>query len=268
MNHIMIDCYGASETRLNDINEVNDLLSQIGMELKLPDVMPPFLLPYYYANEQLDVGISAFVLFDGGHMTVHTFPKRGCMFVDLLADGYFDAEKLKDSLNRHFHYSREQVIRTERRYLDTSIDEERIYSDSGNSGKDFGPHAIGRMENVDITFEQIYDLLDKMPEQINMQMICRPYVIKSSVSKPKYISGIVLIAQSHIAFHYDLELKTLYCDMFSCSFYKSEGFVKYLENLFGPFENMTIVRGSKHTDNVQRYESKVARLSKWKKNSR
>lgn len=268
MNHIMIDCYGANETRLGDLTEVNDLLNEIGAELNLPPVMPPFLLPYDYATDPMDTGISAFVFFAGGHATVHTFPVRGCVFVDLLADGYFDAGKLRAALNRHFLYTQEHAIRTERRYLDTSIDEERIYRSEGDSRRDFGPHVIGRIENAQTSLEQLYDILDAMPEQINMCKICRPYVLKSSVTDPKYISGIVLIAQSHIAFHYDTELKTLYCDMFSCSFYKSNGFVSYLERLFGPFEHMTIIRGSKHADNIKSYASKVAQLGKWKKNAK
>ena len=229
MNHIMIDCYGANETRLDDISGINELLSEITSSLALAPIMPPFLLPYYYSKSALDVGISAFVLLVGGHITIHTFPQRECVFIDMLVDGYFDPKKLRDILQKYFMYTSENVVRTERRYLDKSISADRILPNDYCGEGDFGPHIIARIENVETSFEKIYDILDKMPWKINMTPISRPYVLKSSATDPKYISGIVMIAQSHIAFHYDLELKTLYCDLFSCSFYKSECFTDYSE---------------------------------------
>ena len=89
-----------------------------------------------------------------------------------------------------------------------------------------------------------------MPKSINMLPICRPYVLKSTLDKAAYISGVVLIAQSHIAFHYSVEEKILYCDLFSCSFYKSENFIEFLRSRFGEFDHMTLIRGSKHEEQL------------------
>lgn len=264
----MIDCYGANESRLDDMRGINDLFSEITGTLSLTAVMPPFLLPYYYSKNPLDVGISAFVLLEGGHITMHTFPQRECVFIDMLVDGYFDPRRLREILQGYFNYTDENIVRTERRYLDTSIDKDRILEPGYLGEGDFGPHIIARIEDCDVTLEGIYDILDTMPERINMCPISRPLVLKSSATEPKYISGIVLIAQSHIAFHYDIELRTLYCDLFSCSFYKSEKFTAFLEGIFGKFENMTIIRGSKHEKNIKNYESKICKLAKWAKNAK
>ncbi len=266
MNHVMIDCYQGNERRLNDIRSVNNVLNEIVCMLNLKAVMPPFLLPYYYAEEADDDGISAFVLLSGGHITIHTFPWRGCMFVDLLYDDYFDIKKLQVVLERYFLCAQLHSIRTERRFYDTSIARDKIYTGSVNN-VDFGPHIITRIENPkNISMENIYDLLDEMPSKINMNPICRPYVLKSSVTNPRYLSGIVLIAQSHIAFHYDSVDNVLFCDLFSCSFYKSEKFAEYLEKRFGKFEYMTIIRGSKHEHNVKNKDIKRRELSKWLEN--
>lgn len=266
MNHVMIDCYQGNERRLNDIRSVNNVLNEIVQVLNLKAVMPPFLLPYYYAENTDDDGVSAFTLLCGGHITIHTFPFRGCMFVDLLYDGYFDVKKLQITLERYFLCVQQQYIRTERRFFDTSIPQDKIY-DGNADNPDFGPHIIARIEDPDgVTLENIYDILDEMPAKINMNPICRPYVLKSSVTNPRYLSGIVLIAQSHIAFHYDAVDKTLFCDLFSCSFYKSEKFVEYLKGRFGEFEAMTIIRGSKHEHNVKNKDIKRRELSKWLEN--
>lgn len=262
MNHITIDAYQGNERRLDDIKSINAVLNEIVTALHLTAVMPPFLLPYYYAKESEDDGISAFTILEGGHITLHTFPKRGCIFVDLLYDGYYNEDRLVDIIKAHFLCTELQTLRTERRYLDTTIGEERIWR-GGSSGKDFGPHTIAKIENVDVTFEEIFDMLDEIPCKIGMLPICRPYVIKSHKCNPSYISGVVLIAQSHIAFHYSTREKTLYCDAFSCSFYKSENFVDYLRNRYGEFINLTLIRGSKHEKKIKSRTTKVKQHSKW-----
>lgn len=264
MNHIMIDGYYGSESRLDDLKTVNSVLNDIVIKLNLTSIMPPYLLPYYYAKDGEDDGISAFTLLEGGHITIHTFPHRGCLFVDLLYDGYFDEDKLRSILRSSFNYSGndEKCVRTERRFLDTSIDDNKIWNGEKNV-EDFGPHIIARIEDVDITFEQIFDILDEMPQNINMLPICRPFVAKGD----GYISGIVLIAQSHIAFHYCVEEKTLFCDLFSCSFYDIYNFTNYLEERFGEFEFMTLIRGSKHENKIFNRGRKIRQYGKWMHNT-
>ena len=267
MNHIMIDGYSGNETRLDDIKEVNAVLNEIVSTLNLTSVMPPFLLPYYYAKDGEDDGISAFVILQGGHVTIHTFPRRGCLFVDLLYDGYFDADKLRNILKNHFMYTVEKAVRTERRFFDPTLDSDKIFD--GDGRKDFGPHIIARADNVDgVTFESIFDMLDELPAKTNMLPICRPYVIKSFGDKNyPYISGVVLIAQSHIAFHYSVNEKTLFCDLFSCSFYKSDKFADYLKERFAGVEYMTLIRGSKHEQKIIDKNMRRAQLGKWADNA-
>ena len=260
----MIDGYHANENRLDDINNVNSVLNEIVSALNLDAAMPPFLLPYYYAKQNDDDGISAFVLLNGGHITIHTFPRRGCLFVDLLYDGYFDGDKLCTILRRTFNYGAddEKMLRTERRFYDTNIDPKKVW-DGNVSNADFGPHVIARLEDVEVGFEQIFDMLDVLPQRTNMIAICRPYTLKTK----DYICGMVLIAQSHIAFHYCVAEKTLFCDLFSCSFYKSDNFAAFLREKFGEIElnNMTLIRGSKHDWQISSSESTIKSLGSWQK---
>lgn len=261
----MIDCYKANENRLNDIMGINDLFNELVDVLNLEPVMPPFLLPYYYAKDSADDGISAFTLLNGGHITVHTFPHRECAFVDIMVDGYYDANRFKEILKKYFLFTKSKDVRTERRYLDTTINKSLIYSVETETITDFGPHTLARVDNAKgITLENIYDILDVMPREIGMLPISRPYVLKSSVNNPEYLSGMVLIAQSHIAFHYNQFEHTLFCDMFSCSFYKCEEFIKNLKTKFPVLEYMTIIRGSKHEEQIRNNDLKVKKLSKWK----
>lgn len=263
MIHFMVEGYQGNENRLDDIRTVNSVLNELVSSLNLSAVMPPFLLPYYYAKDGEDDGISAFIILNGGHITIHTFPRRGCVFADLLYDGYAAEDKFIGILRTFFRFTEEKSLCTERRYM--TIDSERIWT--GGETQDFGPHIIAKIEGVELTLESIYDMLDEMPQKINMAPISRPYVIKSRKGVPEYISGIVLIAQSHIAFHYCVAERTVFCDAFSCSFYRSEQFIEYLENRFGKFENVTLIRGSKHESKIDRRPSRIRKLSAWVTNS-
>ena len=99
--HFMMDAYGTIEEHANSLMAVNELLNKVATELKLNPVMPPFLVPYYYCDDPEDVGVSAFVLCTGGHITIHTFPYRSCYFVDIMSDEFFsgqEAERLIGTL--------------------------------------------------------------------------------------------------------------------------------------------------------------------------
>lgn len=263
MLHVMIDAYQGNETRLDDLKAVNSVLNEISHTLGMQACMPPFLVPYYYAREAEDDGISAFVILAGGHVTIHTFPRRGCMFVDVMYDGYFDTKKLMKILKDNFLCAEEKIVRTERRFSDPMLSKDTIWN-GGEAAHDFGPHIIGRADNLEgLSFERIFDMLDELPQKINMLPISRPYVIKTCAESFPYISGVVLIAQSHIAFHYSVKEKTLFCDLFSCSFYKSEIFIEYLNRQFDETEFLTLIRGSKHDKQITDKYERRAMLGDW-----
>lgn len=64
----------------------------------------------------------------------------------------------------------------------------------------------------------IYDLLDSFPAEIGMQKIAPPYVFRYVGAKPEDwgISGLVLIAESHISIHTFVDRSLVNIDVFSC----------------------------------------------------
>ena len=83
--------------------------------------------------------------------------------------------------------------------------------------------------------EFIYSLLDHYPSQIGMTKIMPPYVFRYSGSKPEDwgVSGVVLIAESHISVHTFPEKSYLNIDVFSCKTFDAESSVAYLKEQFG-----------------------------------
>ncbi len=102
----------------------------------------------------------------------------------------------------------------------------------------FGPHLIldgygARKESL-INLTGIYNLLDRLPEQIGMTKIMPPYVFKYSGVKPEDwgVSGFVLIAESHISIHTFPEKNFLSVDIFSCKNFDTDWTLRYLTKAF------------------------------------
>ena len=115
----------------------------------------------------------------------------------------------------------------------------------------FGPHLV--LEAYGCSKEKLKDLtlisemLEAYPEKLDMTKIMPPYVFKYSGAVPDDwgVSGIVLIAESHISIHTfpDKEFVTL--DIFSCKDFDVDAAVEYFNSVFEPtsFEKQLLLRG-------------------------
>ena len=52
-----------------------------------------------------------------------------------------------------------------------------------------------------LNMDELFGFLENTAYDINMDPITRACVMKSTISNPRYLSGIIVIAQSHIALH-------------------------------------------------------------------
>ena len=259
----MLDAYGCFVEQSNSIMVVNDLLVQITNDLGMKPVMPPFLIPFYYCTDAEDVGISAFcICANGSHVTIHTFPYRSCYFVDILTDQFFSEADVTNTIRNQIYAST----------INTSVVDRRVFEGvDGNidTGNDFGPHYMITVEDVDVDFENVFTWLDSIAPRINMQAISRPYVIYDKVDDPDYISGILVVAQSHIAFHYCIKERTVNIDIFSCSFLENGAVENILRDSFGETTQINLfARGSKHhikCQNLSR-QSRIEKDEAWRSN--
>ena len=265
MLHIMIDAYGSDSPKLDNLKSVYDSIVKITNFVGVKTIMPPSLIPYYYGSVKEDDGISAFVLLKGGHFTIHTFPQRECYFVDLLYDGFVNEAKLLEILHTELPFEHELVHALDRRFeindqLKTHIDESR----------DFGPHYLmHNIEPVELDMDTIYTFLDRVPVLINMDPITRPTVITDRVVEPEIISGITVIAQSHIALHYYKAEKRFYLDIFSCSFIDCDDIINTVQELLGTACDWRLIsRGSKHTEKLTERDEYISRFNIWQENIR
>ncbi|MBX2860371.1 MAG: adenosylmethionine decarboxylase [Vampirovibrio sp.] len=116
---------------------------------------------------------------------------------------------------------------------------------------EFGPHLMLDCRECDpdkiSDLQYVFDVLDKLPESVGMTKITQPYVFPYSglIPEDKGITGVVVIAESHITFHSFTEKDYFFFDIFSCKHFDVEKVVDYVVEAFGvqKYDRHTAHRG-------------------------
>jgi S-adenosylmethionine decarboxylase len=115
----------------------------------------------------------------------------------------------------------------------------------------FGPHLALDCYHCDSALLQdlnlVYETLDECPDYIGMTKIMPPYVFRYSGKVPEDwgISGVVLIAESHISIHTFPDKAFMSVDIFSCKCFDVERAIRYMTQRFGAtrYEQQLLDRG-------------------------
>jgi S-adenosylmethionine/arginine decarboxylase-like enzyme len=261
MFHYLFDAYDGYRSRLDDLSLVHEFLEEVPLKLGLRTVMPPFVLPYYNGVVPEDCGISAFVFLSGGHFTLHTFSYRGAYFIDLLYPRRFSPKKLRSHI---------LDVLPSGRTLESFVDRTaggRPERPAIDARRDFGPHLMLDIEDYagPGTMDEVFGFLDGLPGKIGMTPIIRPYVLRNGADGQEVLSGMTMIAESHIALHVFRGTGTAFFDIFSCSFFDPRKVRRALaRTLKGrPTRDTLISRGSKYKESVETPVKKVAFSRAW-----
>lgn len=87
--HLAIDAYGVDGGVLADEGVVADFLASCPDAIGMTRIMEPQVYTYR-GREPRDWGVSGFVLIAESHVSVHTFPERGYLSVDIFSCKDFD----------------------------------------------------------------------------------------------------------------------------------------------------------------------------------
>ncbi|HEX6797977.1 MAG TPA: adenosylmethionine decarboxylase [Ktedonobacterales bacterium] len=115
----------------------------------------------------------------------------------------------------------------------------------------FGPHLIidgSRCDTKKLANRTLVEqVLNDYPAAIGMTKIGGPYMFEYQAPDPAYsgVSGIVVIAESHIAIHTFPELDYFTMDIFSCKNFDHELAIEYIKNAFDvrEMDRMLVQRG-------------------------
>ncbi len=99
--HLMMDGYGCNRSALQDINLIYDFLDDYPDKMDMTKIMPPYVFRYNGSVPE-DWGISGFVLIAESHISVHTFPDKQYLSLDMFSCKPFDTQRAVDFVKRHF----------------------------------------------------------------------------------------------------------------------------------------------------------------------
>lgn len=99
--HLIIDGYGGDPERMQDAEFIDQLLnlypSQIGMT-KISQAQ----VSKYVGSDPEEWGISGFVGLAESHISIHTFPGRSYINIDIFSCKEFDADRAVQDLQEKF----------------------------------------------------------------------------------------------------------------------------------------------------------------------
>ena len=100
--HLVMDGYGADPQKLQNEALVYQLLDEYPASIGMTKISEPFVYRYATGAVPVDWGVSGFVLIAESHISVHTFPDRGYLNVDIFSCKAFDADAALRELEGRF----------------------------------------------------------------------------------------------------------------------------------------------------------------------
>jgi len=109
----MVDGYGSDRDKLTDINYIYDFLSNYPAEIEMTKIMPPYVFRYSGVRPE-DWGISGFVLIAESHISIHTFPEKRYLSLDIFSCKEFNGQKAIEDVKRLFSLEKIEIRNLER----------------------------------------------------------------------------------------------------------------------------------------------------------
>jgi len=123
--HLIIDGFGANPSILENEELIYHFLDEYPSRIDMTKVAPPYVFRYVGTKPQ-DWGVSGFVVIAESHISIHTFPERRLVNVDVFSCKEFDAERVIKDIRAQF-----ELTELETRLLDRGL--ERYYMETVES---------------------------------------------------------------------------------------------------------------------------------------
>ena len=111
--HLVIDGYEGEREKMQDAELVYQFLDSYPAAIGMTKISRPHVLTYNGVKRE-DWGVSGFVLIAESHISIHTFPSKDYVNIDVFSCKSFDAEKALEQIKAFFSLGRVQSWLLER----------------------------------------------------------------------------------------------------------------------------------------------------------
>lgn len=111
--HLILEAYGCNKEKLSDLTLMSEMLDAYPAQLDMTKIMPPYVFRYSGAVPD-DWGVSGVVLIAESHISIHTFPDKGFVTLDIFSCKDFDVDKAIEYFCSVFEperYDKELIMR-------------------------------------------------------------------------------------------------------------------------------------------------------------
>lgn len=99
--HLLLDGYSGDPGKMHDRDLLLSFLNEYPVTLGMKKICEPTVLRYD-ASKPEDSGLSGFVMIAESHISVHTFPHRNYINIDIFSCNSFDAKKATKDIENIF----------------------------------------------------------------------------------------------------------------------------------------------------------------------
>ena len=100
--HLLFDGYKCSRQKLSDEEHIKQFLKQIVEVIEMTRLTEPFVLMYPSPQSPEDWGYSGFVIVAESHVSIHTYPDKGFVTIDVYSCKDFDVKKAEEFIVQSF----------------------------------------------------------------------------------------------------------------------------------------------------------------------
>jgi S-adenosylmethionine decarboxylase len=106
--HLTLDGYGCNQDQLADLEAIYEFLERCPDLIQMTKIMPPYVFKYHGKVPE-DWGVSGFVLIAESHISIHTFPERGYLSLDIFSCKDFDYSQAVAYVTEVFSIARHEL---------------------------------------------------------------------------------------------------------------------------------------------------------------
>ena len=111
--HLMIDGYGGNSRKLKDLDLIYTFLDTYPEKMGMTKIMPPYVFKYI-GKKPADWGLSGVVLIAESHISIHTFPLKQFLSVDIFSCKMFDSDEVIHFIEDLFSLTKTEVNELDR----------------------------------------------------------------------------------------------------------------------------------------------------------
>lgn len=99
--HLIIDGYARDPKKITDTEFIQQFLDTYPNQIGMTKISTP-KVSRYHSSEPLEQGISGFILLAESHISIHVFPERSYINIDVFSCKDFEPEEAVKGLEQQF----------------------------------------------------------------------------------------------------------------------------------------------------------------------